>query len=236
MKARIVHASTSSDAMKNAVHRHAAALLAILSAPLFALGCGDAYQHAKQGADRYQKGEYAAAADQYQRAVNETKLGSSAEIQTRYNLGTARLANKNARQAAEALSYAARRADHPVSPHARYNLGNALYAMRRYADAVDAYAAYLKQRPDDRDAKHNLELALKQLEQPSSVGDQPNDRSPRPDMSETARDRPAPLRDGNLDRQEARRLLQMLGQDSPGQQARRLRSMVPPRRFVEKDW
>ena len=222
--------------MKDAVHKHAAPLLAILSALLFASGCGDAYQHTKRGYDRYQKGKYAAAADQYQRAVDETKLGSDAEIQTRYNLGTARLANQNARQAAEALSYAARRTDHPVSADARYNLGNALYAMRRYAEAVDAYTAYLKRHPDDQDAKHNLELALKQLEQSSSVGNQRNDRSLRPDMSDTARDQPAPYRDGNLDRQETRRLLQMLGQDSPGQQARRLRSMVPPRRFVEKDW
>ena len=215
--------------------KSAAALLTLLSA-LLAAGCGDAYQRAKQGAQRYQNGDYAEAAQKYERAAKRTKRSSSAGILIRYNLGAAQLANKNARQAAEPLAFAARQTDHPVSARALFNLGNAHYAMRRYGDAVNAYTAYLKLHPDDRDAKHNLELTLKQLEQPSSLGDRSNENSPKPDVGGSAAEQPAPLQDGNRGRQETRRLLQMLGQDTPELQARRLRNMVPRRRFVEKDW
>ena len=46
-----------------------------------------------------------------------------------------------------------------------HNLGNALFNDKKYDDAVKAYTRALKSVPQDGDAKHNLELALRALEQ-----------------------------------------------------------------------
>lgn len=57
----------------------------------------------------------------------------------------------------------ARRA--PSSPSALYNLGNARLAGGDAQAALDAYKEALRRKSDFADAKYNLELALRQLEQ-----------------------------------------------------------------------
>ena len=42
-----------------------------------------------------------------------------------------------------------------------FNRGNAAYMMENYVEAVEAYIEVLRIDPDDLDAKHNLELALR---------------------------------------------------------------------------
>jgi tetratricopeptide (TPR) repeat protein len=56
-------------------------------------------------------------------------------------------------------------ADSPLAAAARYNLGNSLYQRQDYAGAVRAYRDALTLQPDDQDARHNLELALRALEE-----------------------------------------------------------------------
>ena len=52
-----------------------------------------------------------------------------------------------------------------LTADALYNLGNGRLASGDAAGAVEAYKQALRTRPDHADAKHNLELALKQLEE-----------------------------------------------------------------------
>ena len=57
-----------------------------------------------------------------------------------------------------------------------YNAGNALFDMGNYRDSVQAYIQALRLNPADRDAKHNLELSLKKIQeqqqQPPGQGQQ----------------------------------------------------------------
>lgn len=58
-----------------------------------------------------------------------------------------------------------------------YNLGNALFQLEMYKEAIEAYENALKIIPEDEDAKFNLELARKMLEeQQKNQCDKPNDQ------------------------------------------------------------
>ena len=52
-----------------------------------------------------------------------------------------------------------------LDQHSYYNLGNTLYQAQRYEPAIEAYKEALRLNPGDLEAKQNLELALRQLQQ-----------------------------------------------------------------------
>lgn len=81
-----------------------------------------------------------------------------------YNAGTARLGAGE--PGAEALlARAAQGLPADLAPDAYYNLGNARLAGQNAKGAIDAYREALRRRPDFNEAKRNLELAWKLLEQ-----------------------------------------------------------------------
>jgi len=90
---------------------------------------------------------------------------------TAYNDGTVHLGAGDRRRAAALLERAAEGARNARSSDllgaASYNLGNARLADGDAAGAVEAYRQALRSRPDDADAKFNLELALRRREQES---------------------------------------------------------------------
>lgn len=89
-----------------------------------------------------------------------------------YNAGTARLAA--ARSDAASLLEAAARSEAPaVAAKASYNLGNARFGANDFAGAVEAYRDALRSDPGYADAKHNLELALRKLQEQSGQQGQP---------------------------------------------------------------
>lgn len=52
----------------------------------------------------------------------------------------------------------------PLAPSSRFNLGNALFGKQDFNGAAHAYRDALRLKPDDDDARHNLEMALRALE------------------------------------------------------------------------
>ncbi len=86
-----------------------------------------------------------------------------------YDDGTAHLAAGNARQAVSLLEKAAKGAPPALSPAAHYNLGNARLAAGDAAGAVEAYRQALREQPANRNAKYNLEVALRE-EQKQKMG------------------------------------------------------------------
>ncbi|MBW8877677.1 MAG: VWA domain-containing protein [Acidobacteria bacterium] len=106
-----------------------------------------------------------------------------------YDAGTARLGAGRGRQAVGPLERAAKGADRELAPAAHYNLGNARLAAGDAAGAAEAFKQTLRLRPDDQDAKYNLELALRE-EQKQKMGGQGSpkgsrgNRSPNQDPSD----------------------------------------------------
>ncbi len=106
-----------------------------------------------------------------------------------YDAGTARLGAGRGRQAVGPLEKAAKGADRELAPAAHYNLGNARLAAGDAAGAAEAFRQALRLRPDDQDAKYNLELALRE-EKKQKMGGQGSpkgsrgNRSPNQDPSD----------------------------------------------------
>lgn len=103
-----------------------------------------------------------------------------------YNAGTAELGARHLRESVGLLEKAARDAPADLAPTASYNLGNARLAAGDAAGAVEAYKRVLRLAPDDANAKHNLEIALREREKEQrrmkspregSRGDRPDDKN-----------------------------------------------------------
>jgi Ca-activated chloride channel homolog len=87
-----------------------------------------------------------------------------------YDAGTVHLGAGDARQAVSLLEKAAKRAERQLSPAAHYNLGNARLAAGDPSGAVEAFKEALREQPENVDAKHNLELALREAEKQKMGG------------------------------------------------------------------
>ena len=124
-----------------------------------------------------------------------------------------------------------------------YNLGNALYRQQRFQESLEAYKEALRIDSEEIDFKHNLELALEQLQQQDSQsedgeeGDQnedqesqggeenPEPQDPNEDPSRGPPQEESPEEDqpepdqqpepepGEMTRDEAERLLQGVQED-----------------------
>jgi len=115
--------------------------------------------------------------------------------ETRFNAGTARLA-AGAEGAAPLLEGAARDATPELAPRAWYNLGNARLGAGDAAGAVAAYVESLRRDPASIDAKHNLELALRELERQRSAEQGGEGEAPPNDEREQQQGGSAPPRPG----------------------------------------
>ena len=84
--------------------------------------------------------------------------------------------------------------DSAMDARAWYNLGNAFFRQQQVEDALEAYKEALRRDPADTDAKHNLEVALQQLQQQrqqqSDGSDQ--DSGQEQDRPESGEDQPEP--------------------------------------------
>jgi tetratricopeptide (TPR) repeat protein len=110
----------------------------------------------------------------------------------------------------------------PAREAAAYNLGNRSMRAKEYGRAARYYKEALKVRPDDLDAKRNLEEALRRMREerpgrrpsppsggagpPTPGGAQPTVPRPGPGPQE----RPPSLRPGDFTKEEAERWLQAL--------------------------
>jgi Ca-activated chloride channel family protein len=120
------------------------------------------------GGRAYRKGDYAAARDAYAAYAREHPDDPRGE----YNLGTALNRAGEMPPAEESFLRAVRSPDPKLRAAALYNLGNTRVKAGDLPGAAEAYEMSLRQRPDDRDAKYNLELirALMQQQPPDSSG------------------------------------------------------------------
>jgi tetratricopeptide (TPR) repeat protein len=136
----------------------AALCFLVVSSPVFA----DSFKkEISKGNESYREGKYEEAAKHY-RSAEIDRPGSPVAA---YNLGTALVTGKNYDEALPKLGEAASKLAGPEQSKALYNIGNGLFGAGKFEEAIGAYKKTLEVNPNDRDAKYNLELALKMLEE-----------------------------------------------------------------------
>ena len=230
----------------------------VLLAGLSTLLGGEAHRRTEKGNALYLKGQAEPALSEYQKA----QAAIPEAPQLHYDIGNVLYRQENWAGAAEAYEHALGVAGPDLSARAAYNLGNALFHDEKYDDAVKAYTRALKGQPQDGDAKHNLELALRALEakkkeekqkpnprdqkqdkkqdQQAGSGAGPEDKKPQDAKApegdaKKPGDQPKP-KTGDMTPEQAQKLLDRLNdqerQNVKREQARRPKDQNTP----EKDW
>lgn len=222
---------------------------------------GSPRRDVSKGINLYHQQEYEKALSEFISALE--KDPSRPEIA--YDVGTALYKLERYPQAAEVLKQLSSGQNKELSARAYYNLGNALINTGDIESAIQAYKQSLKLDPHDKDAKHNLELALRlkqmkmtssspqnkeeknahEQENSSQEKERANNRDqqqfqPENQMTTSADSLPQPQpnreRKGGMSKEEARRLLQAIDQEEQEAQKEKLQRELGEPRQAEKDW
>jgi len=118
-----------------------------------------------------------------------------------YNLGNALIKQKKYDLGLQALRQAEARGNKPLQADSWFNIGNALFEMGNFGEAAQAYAQCLRLRPEDRDAKHNLELALEKMKEQPKKPAAAEERAPQ--QKQQQEQQPQPPRPSDQPRQSA---------------------------------
>jgi len=115
----------------------------------------------RKGNKLYEKGQY----DEALKVYKDAQLESPESPQLHYNIGNALYQKRKFKEAAQEYEKALR-SDRPLLQEgAYYNLGNSAYRQGKLTDAIQYYEKTLQLKPDDMDAKYNLEFVRKKLKE-----------------------------------------------------------------------
>lgn len=220
--------------------RTAAAFVSIVLASWFSFFGGPAHRKTEKANRLYEEGAY----EEALRAYTEAQVAAPEAPELHYDIGNVLFRQGNLEASAEAFSRALGSSPQSLAPLAAYNLGNSLYEQGRYDEAARAYVRALRQAPADRDAKHNLELALRALRQrrsqpPAAHSGTPDQRGREGGATEAGEKERTrqPSAPGRMSAEEAERLLDRLAdEEREGLERERERRARRMERTREKDW
>ncbi len=116
----------------------------------------------RKGNSKYKEGNYQQAEVEYRKALEKDPDSYKAE----YNMGNALYKQKQYDAAiGRYAELAEKETDKNKKSQYYYNLGNAYFENQKYKESIEAYKMALRNNPSDADAKHNLQFALRMLQE-----------------------------------------------------------------------
>ncbi len=209
----------------------------------------------KEGNQLYTQGKY----EDAEKAYLEAQAQEPGKPEVIYNLGNSLIRQKKYDQGIQTLRQSISKGSPELKENSWYNTGNALFSKGEYRDSAEAFIQALRLDPGDKDAKHNLELALLKLKQQeqkqsseSQKQDQPQDGSEDkkqppekgPKDSENQKDGNEPAnpqtaqsvqREGAISKEQAVRILEAV-QSREIEEQRKLLERRARERTNSKDW
>ena len=199
-------------------------------------GCGaTAEEINNSGHESYLSGDYPAALEVYKLAQES----SSDSGEPFYNSGNARYRMGEYEGSVEDFDASLRHAEGELRSRGFFNRGNALFQQQQYRQAVEAYEEVLRMDPDDQEAKHNLELALKQMPSPEEELDQQQeeeDEQEEKEEEDQQQEDQEQEQDESITEAHARQILESVGESAQTLQQRRGQTLVSPKPPSEFDW
>ena len=129
----------------------------------FSASAESIYGYFKEGKEFYDKKNYKEALNTFLQAQVE----NSDDIRLKYNIANTQYKNKNYDEAIKGYLDVASKSKEdslkPLKERAYYNTGNCFYRKEQLKDSAEYYKKALELDPNDKDARHNLELVLEKL-------------------------------------------------------------------------
>ena len=135
----------------------------------------------REGNRLYEAGEY----EEAEKAYLEAQVDDPGKPEILYNLGNSLIKQGKYPQGIQSLQQSADKGDKQLKTDSLYNTGYALYSMDNYKGSAEAFIEALKLNPGDRDAKHNLELALRKLKEQEQKQDANREEKKQSDQKDT---------------------------------------------------
>ena len=163
----------------------------------------------------------------------------------RYNAAVAAGMGDQHDKAVTGLQAVAKDGPEELKEPAEYNIGNCFLAQGKSKEAVEHYKRALYLKPDDANAKWNLELAKRQQQKQKQEQQKQNQQQqrrpspkPQPKPPQQQQQQPQPQPQKQMSQEEARRLLQSLSQQDRDlqKQLRQVRKQPFRETRPEKDW
>ena len=201
------------------------------------MACGQTPEQVNNsGHEAYLGGDYAAALDAYHLA--QERSPDSGEPY--YNSGNVTYRMGEYEDSLQSYDESIRHAGGDLRSRGFFNRGNASFQQQQYAQAVQAYMEALRMNPDDQDAKHNLELALKQIppdeqEEEEEQDEQEQEEEQDEEQEEQQQDEEQE-QDQPITMEQARQILESVGESAQTLQERRGQVLVSPKPPSEFDW
>jgi Ca-activated chloride channel homolog len=166
-----------------AIHERLPLLAAIALAALLA-GCAGNQHRAEQlngeGNQQYSAGDFVRALETYRQAeVLRPDLPAIG-----YNAANALNHQNDFARAIDEDQRAARSTDASIQNRAYYGMGDAYTHLNQLREAIDAYKSALRADPSDVDAKYNLEVVERRLDQQQAEQAQQQSQSQQPNQTQ----------------------------------------------------
>lgn len=223
-----------------------ATLIVALFAALAPAGAfADAAAKNNEGNRLYDKKQFDEALKRYTDA--QAQKPDASELH--YNIGNVLFRKGEFTKAIEEYLRAQEGKDGGLKQAAAYNRGNALMVQGQIQEAVDAYVQSLKAQPSDKEAKRNLELALRLLqkqqqqqqpEQQEKPQQDPKKQDPQPSQPQDKKQedrKPQPeRRRGQMSEEEAKQILDALRETEKEGVKKHAQATAPRDARPEEDW
>ena len=211
------------------------ALITLPAIAILLTACGPTPDQVNNsGHEPYASADYEAALDAYVAARDRVpELG-----EPHYNAGNALYRMEEVEESLDQYDEALRYARGDLRSRAFFNRGNAAFHAKQYVQAVEAYKEVLRMNPDDVDAKHNLELALRQMPPQDQDDEQASPQAQPPQSQPPPQVQPPPSEPQTepLTGEQARQVLEAVGEDAQTLQEHRQQTLVSSKSQIEFDW
>ena len=135
----------------------------------------------------YEQKNFPGALDKYVEAND----GKAHRQKLAYNLANTFYQQKKYQEALQELEKAIATGKPSLNEKILFNRGNTFFQMGKFQEAIESYKQTLELDPADKEAKHNLELALKKLQenpQEQQKGSKKKDQQPKQDKQDQKQD------------------------------------------------
>ena len=217
------------------------AVSAVVAVCLLACGPTPA-QVNNSGHGPYLGGDYASAMESYQDAQHRAHESG----EPYYNSGNVLYRTEEYGEASQSYDDSLQHAEGELRSRGLFNRGNAAFQQENYPEAVEAYEEVLRMNPEDGDAKHNLELALRRMspeeeqqqeeQQDEEEQEEEEQEEDEEEQEEQEQDAEAQEQDQPITETQARQILESVGEASQTLQERRGQTLVSPKPPSEFDW